>query len=262
MSDAPCGRRQSTSSRRMVRSWNRRDWWQFGALVTAILVLHLVGFGTLFVLIAPHHYQVGTQVFGIGLGLTAYTFGLRHAFDLRPHRRHRQHHPQAHPLMAPNPNQSGSVRGRPLRSWCWHSPSWWSWPPRSQAPSTTTPRPGTPGDRRNPILRLIPSTSSASSISLRSWVSGGSSRVLRSGQFDEHELEEQLNNRGLLARILRPIMTRIKHPIQMFPVGVLFRLGFDTATEVALLAWLAQWCRRRAALVRGLDAAGALRRRG
>jgi high-affinity nickel-transport protein len=40
-----------------------------------------VGFGSLILLIAPHHYQVGTQVFGIGLGVTAYTFGLRHAFD-------------------------------------------------------------------------------------------------------------------------------------------------------------------------------------
>ena len=67
--------------RRMVRSWTRHDWWQFAGLVAAIAVLHLIGFGTLLVLIAPHHYQVGTQVFGIGLGLTAYTFGLRHAFD-------------------------------------------------------------------------------------------------------------------------------------------------------------------------------------
>lgn len=31
-------------------------------------------------------------------------------------------------------------------------------------------------------------------------------------------------------------MKRIKHPTQMFGVGVLFGLGFDTATEVALLA--------------------------
>ncbi len=45
-----------------------------------------------------------------------------------------------------------------------------------------------------------------------------------------------LNNRGFLARILRPIMNRIKRPAQMYPVGVLFGLGFDTATEVALLA--------------------------
>jgi high-affinity nickel-transport protein len=61
MSDAALRSPTVNVFRRMVRSWNRRDWWQFGALATAILVLHLVGFGTLFVLIAPHHYQVGTR---------------------------------------------------------------------------------------------------------------------------------------------------------------------------------------------------------
>ena len=59
---------------------------------------------------------------------------------------------------------------------------------------------------------------------------------LRRGQFSEQELEDALDNRGFLARILRPIMKRIKRPAQMYPVGVLFGLGFDTATEVALLA--------------------------
>src|SRR6516165_7225019 len=67
--------------RRMARAWDRKDWREFGALVTVIAVLHIIGFGSLVLLIAPHHYQVGTQVFGVGLGLTAYTFGLRHAFD-------------------------------------------------------------------------------------------------------------------------------------------------------------------------------------
>ncbi|MGB8388224.1 HoxN/HupN/NixA family nickel/cobalt transporter [Mycobacterium sp.] len=60
--------------------------------------------------------------------------------------------------------------------------------------------------------------------------------TMRRGEFDEAELEDHLNNRGFLAPILRPIMKRIKRPTQMFPVGVLFGLGFDTATEVALLA--------------------------
>jgi high-affinity nickel-transport protein len=61
-------------------------------------------------------------------------------------------------------------------------------------------------------------------------------RTIRSGRFDERELNDHLDNRGFLARILRPIMKRITRPVQMFPVGLLFGLGFDTATEVALLA--------------------------
>lgn len=60
---------------------------------------------------------------------------------------------------------------------------------------------------------------------------------LRQGRFDEAELESHLDGRGVLARILRPVMKRIKHPIQMFPVGLLFGLGFDTATEVACWHW-------------------------
>ena len=53
--------------------------------------------------------------------------------------------------------------------------------------------------------------------------------------WDEAALEEQLNNRGLMNRIFGRLMKSISKPWQMYPVGVLFGLGFDTATEVALL---------------------------
>src|SRR6186997_2587395 len=47
-----------------------------------ILGLHIVGWGVLIAIVAPHRYQIAAgQVLGIGLGLTAYTLGLRHAFD-------------------------------------------------------------------------------------------------------------------------------------------------------------------------------------
>ena len=47
-----------------------------------ILGLHLVGWGALVGLIAPEQYEIGqSQIFGIGLGVTAYTLGMRHAFD-------------------------------------------------------------------------------------------------------------------------------------------------------------------------------------
>ena len=50
-------------------------------MATFILLLHLVGWGTLIFLVAPQEYQVSGQLFNIGLGVTAYTLGLRHAFD-------------------------------------------------------------------------------------------------------------------------------------------------------------------------------------
>ncbi|MCB9416924.1 MAG: HoxN/HupN/NixA family nickel/cobalt transporter [Mycolicibacterium sp.] len=236
MSDAALRSPTVNVFRRMVRSWNRRDWWQFGALVTAILVLHLVGFGTLFVLIAPHHYQVGTQVFGIGLGLTAYTFGLRHAFD------------PDHIAAIDNTTRKLTADGsKPKSVGFWfavgHSVMVLA---LAVLVVVATKVAGTLLNDDSPARHTLGIAGTLSS-GLFLYLIGiinivallGIWRVLqglRSGQFDEHELEEQLNNRGLLARILRPIMTRIKHPIQMFPVGVLFGLGFDTATEVALLA--------------------------
>src|SRR3954470_10601174 len=66
---------------RLTGAWNRRDWAEFATLGAAIALLHAVGFGALFILVAPNHYHIGAHVFGVGLGVTAYTFGLRHAFD-------------------------------------------------------------------------------------------------------------------------------------------------------------------------------------
>jgi high-affinity nickel-transport protein len=60
-------------------------------------------------------------------------------------------------------------------------------------------------------------------------------RVSRGGTYDEQSLEDFLNNRGLLARIFRPMLRVIRKSWHMYPLGVLFGLGFDTASEVALL---------------------------
>jgi high-affinity nickel-transport protein len=60
-------------------------------------------------------------------------------------------------------------------------------------------------------------------------------REMRSGDYDEQQLEEQLLKRGLMNRLLGRLTRRVESPGQMYPIGVLFGLGFDTATEVALL---------------------------
>ena len=59
---------------------------------------------------------------------------------------------------------------------------------------------------------------------------------MRHGHYDEAELEHQLNNRGFMNRFYRRATNAVSKPWQMYPVGLLFGLGFDTATEVALLA--------------------------
>ncbi len=58
---------------------------------------------------------------------------------------------------------------------------------------------------------------------------------MRLGTYDDAELEHQLNQRGLMNRFLGPLARRIDTPWKMYPIGFLFGLGFDTATEVALL---------------------------
>ena len=59
---------------------------------------------------------------------------------------------------------------------------------------------------------------------------------MRHGEFDERQLEEQLNSRGFMNRFLGRATRAVKKPWQMYPLGLLFGLGFDTATEIALLA--------------------------
>ena len=61
-------------------------------------------------------------------------------------------------------------------------------------------------------------------------------RSMRRGEYDEAELERQLENRGFFYRFFGRWMKAITKEWQLYPVGVVFGLGFDTATEVALLA--------------------------
>ncbi|MGD0763707.1 MAG: HoxN/HupN/NixA family nickel/cobalt transporter [Roseiarcus sp.] len=59
--------------------------------------------------------------------------------------------------------------------------------------------------------------------------------VKNGGRFDEEDLDLALAKRGLLGRLFRRFFRMIERSWQMFPLGVLFGLGFDTATEVGLL---------------------------
>jgi high-affinity nickel-transport protein len=60
-------------------------------------------------------------------------------------------------------------------------------------------------------------------------------RVRRGGAYDEQDFDLLLNNRGLLARLFRPLFRLVTQSWHMLPLGFLFGLGFDTATEVGLL---------------------------
>lgn len=60
-------------------------------------------------------------------------------------------------------------------------------------------------------------------------------RGLREGKLDEAHLEEQLNKRGFMNRYFGRVFKIVREAWQIYPVGVLFGLGFDTASEIALI---------------------------
>ncbi|WP_375538414.1 HoxN/HupN/NixA family nickel/cobalt transporter [Mycolicibacterium sp. CBMA 234] len=222
--------------RRLVRSWDRRDWREFSALAAAVVALHIVGFGSLVLLVAPHQYQVGTQVFGVGLGITAYTFGLRHAFDAD------------HIAAIDNTTRKLTADGaKPKSVGFWFAMGHSTIVLMLAVLVVVAARIAGELTQDNSPARQELSIAGTLASGAFLWLIGiinvaaliGIWRVftgLRRGEFDEKDLEAQLDNRGFLARILRPVMKRITRPIQMFPVGLLFGLGFDTATEVTLLA--------------------------
>src|SRR5205814_8232764 len=58
------------------------DWRVTGRQAPRVSGLHVIAFGILLALAGPHDYSLGKAgVFGLGVGITAYTLGLRHAFD-------------------------------------------------------------------------------------------------------------------------------------------------------------------------------------
>jgi high-affinity nickel-transport protein len=60
-------------------------------------------------------------------------------------------------------------------------------------------------------------------------------QVRKGGGYTDQSLDTMLEGSGMMARIFRPLFRMISRPWHMYPIGILFGLGFDTATEVALL---------------------------
>jgi nickel/cobalt transporter (NiCoT) family protein len=64
---------------------------------------------------------------------------------------------------------------------------------------------------------------------------GAFARARRGETYEDLDLEAKLNRRGLMGRLFAPLLRIVDKSWKMYPIGVLFGLGFDTATEVALL---------------------------
>ncbi len=217
----------------VAKALTSRERRRAGAMFATIAALHVVGFGVFIALVVPSHYR------GLGIGVAglAYSLGLRHAFDAD------------HISAIDNTTRKFMNEGkRPLSIGYWFS----------LGHSTIVVAIGVgivvaekavygavSNDKSNleqfgGIFGTVVSASFLYLIALLNLVIlAGILRVFRSmrrGSYDEAELERQLNSRGLMFRFFGRWMKSIDKEWQMYPVGVVFGMGFDTATEVALLA--------------------------
>jgi high-affinity nickel-transport protein len=213
------------------------EWRRAAGLAAAVLGLHVAGFGLLFAVVAPAHLQLGTGAFGVGVGITAYALGLRHAFDAD------------HIAAIDNTTRKLMADGqRPLSVGFFFSLGHSSVVFLLAVGLALGIR-GLSGDvsdegsTLHQASGLIGPAVSGSFLLLLGilnlLVLVSLVRVfarMRAGHYDEAELEEQLNARGFLNRVYGRATRAVRAPWQMYPVGLLFGLGFDTATEIALLA--------------------------
>ncbi|HET7072014.1 MAG TPA: HoxN/HupN/NixA family nickel/cobalt transporter [Nocardioides sp.] len=219
------------------------------AMASFVILLHVVGFGILLGLVAPQHYQLGGDhpVFTVGVGILAYTFGLRHAFDAD--------HIAAvdnatRKLITDNTvaeAEGRSVDRQPLSLGFWfslgHSTIVFA---LAFLLSIGVKSLVGPVEDDSSSLHTVTGLVGPSVSGVFLWILGllnlaallGILRVfreMRSGRYDEAELERQLDSRGFMNRFLGGLTKSIRKPWHIYPVGVLFGLGFDTATEVGLL---------------------------
>ncbi|GHC32640.1 HoxN/HupN/NixA family nickel/cobalt transporter [Streptomyces cinnamoneus] len=215
--------------------WRRQDTVRTAGLLAVIAALHVVAFGVLFLLVVPNHYTVDSKVFGVGLGVTAYTLGMRHAFDAD------------HIAAIDNTTRKLMADGkRPVSVGFWFALGHSSVVVlMALLVAGGTQLAGTLMDEESTThqtLGIVGTTVSGGFLYLIAALNlialAGILRIfraMREGRYDEAELEQHLDSRGFMNRLLGRFTRSITRPGQMYPLGFLFGLGFDTATEVTLM---------------------------
>jgi high-affinity nickel-transport protein len=217
----------------------RAEWTRVIGMVAFVLALHVVGFTLLLAAAAGHYHLDQRTTFGLGTGTLAYTLGMRHAFDAD--------HISAIDNTTRKLLNDNTEDKRPLSVGFWFSLG------------------------HSSVVFLLSILLNFGLRALNQGVQSGHSGLhhytglvgtivsgtflyiiavlnvvilvsivrmfldMRRGLYDHEEMERQLNARGMMNRFLGPLARRIDTPWKMYPIGFLFGLGFDTATEVALL---------------------------
>ena len=218
---------------RVARALTPKERRRVSLMFVTIALLHIVGFGVFIAFVVPSHYK------GLGVGVAglAYSLGLRHAFDAD------------HIAAIDNTTRKLMNEGkRPLSLGYWFS----------LGHSTIVVAIGvgivvaektvygavshhnSHLEQFGGIFGTLVSAAFLYLIALLNMVIlAGIFRVfraMREGDYDEEALERQFDNRGLMFRFFGRWMKTIDKEWKIYPVGVVFGMGFDTATEVALLA--------------------------
>jgi high-affinity nickel-transport protein len=205
-------------------------------MVAVILGLNVLGWAMLSAAVGGHYHITNKEIFGFGTGILAYTLGMRHAFDAD------------HIAAIDNTTRKLVQDGkRPLSVGFFfslgHSTivfvlalllNFGIRALDQQVKNDSSGLHNTTG-----IIGTLVSGGFLYLIALLNLVVLVSIvrvfREMRRGRYSDEELERQLDSRGLMNRVFGGYAKRIDTPWKMYPVGVLFGLGFDTATEVALL---------------------------
>jgi high-affinity nickel-transport protein len=242
-SDHGGGRRLSARIRRARAELTGGEWGRLALMYLFILAVNAAGWIIYVGYVMPHHFDYrgegGSRGLGVGLGvaITAWFLGFRHAFDAD------------HISCIDNTTRKLMADGqRPLGTGFFFS----------FGHSTVVVAVGVgitiaaravfgavvdPSSAYETAGGAIGTTLSACFLYLIAVLNlivlAGIFKVfreMRSGTYDEAELESQLQARGLMYRFFGRFMRSINHTWQLYLVGLVFGIGFDTTTEVLLLA--------------------------
>ena len=223
--------------RTLRHSLSRREWGRLTAMGIVIVAMNLAGWGIFAFAVLPHHFRYKGLGIGVGVALTAWTLGMRHAFDAD------------HISAIDNVTRKLMADGkRPLGTGFFFA--------LGHSTIVFGLAIGISVAARAFFGTVVDPTGSVANVGgvVETALSGGFLyliaalnlvilagivrlfRDLRRGLYDEEELERQLEARGLMYRFFGRFMGSISHTWQMFFVGLVFGIGFDTATEILLLA--------------------------
>ena len=214
----------------------RHEWRRLYAMFGFIALLHVAGAALMFAATNGHYELSDGSLFGWGTAVLAYTLGMRHAFDAD------------HIAAIDNTTRKLMSEGkRPLAVGFFFSLG------HSSVVATLAILLNFGIKGHGAQLKDTDSSLSHYTELIGLTVSGTFLMIIailnliilvsivrvfvdmRKGMYSEEELEKHLNSRGLLMRFFGPIARRIDASWKMYPLGILFGLGFDTATEIGLL---------------------------